>query len=86
MKHWRKPLGQPQSTHTSYQVHVLEDRCKGCKFCIEFCPRKVLQESAEFNRKGYHPAYADKSSDCLDCGYCELVCPEFALHVVAEGQ
>ncbi|MGQ9796798.1 4Fe-4S binding protein [Desulfosoma sp.] len=33
----------------------MEDRCKGCGYCIAFCPRDVLQESKRFNAKGYHP-------------------------------
>ena len=36
------------------QVYVLPERCKGCRFCIEFCPEKVLEESAGMNAKGYH--------------------------------
>lgn len=65
-----------------YQLNVLKERCKGCELCIEFCPRQVIHESPEFNRKGYHPVYADSDNDCLDCGLCELICPEFAISVL----
>ena len=81
MKYWRKPLGQSQPKSDSYQVQILDERCKGCRFCIEFCPKKVLHESREFNAKGYYPARAEDCKDCLDCGLCELICPEFAIHV-----
>ena len=64
-----------------YRQVVIADRCKECGFCIEFCPRQVLHESTEFNSKGYHPVYADSDNDCLHCGLCELICPEFALCV-----
>jgi len=60
---------------------VIKDRCKGCGFCVEFCPRQVLKESTEFNRKGYHPVYAANESECLACGLCEMICPEFAISV-----
>ena len=81
MKYWRKPLDQKKQPSRG-RVRVLKDRCKGCSFCIEFCPRQVLLESAEFNRKGYHPVYASDESECLNCGLCELICPEFAISVV----
>ena len=82
MKYWRKPLDLDCIKPNRYQICVLKERCKGCQFCIELCPRQVLHESTEFNRKGYHPVYADSNNDCLNCGLCELICPEFAVCVV----
>jgi len=82
MKYWRKTLDRDRVKPKRYQVQVLKDRCKGCRFCIEFCPRHTLRESSEFNSKGYHPIYADSNNDCLDCGLCEMLCPEFAISVV----
>lgn len=81
MKYWRKPLDQDRVKPSRGQVEILKDRCKGCQFCIEFCPTKVLEESTEFNRKGYHPAYAAHPSECVNCGLCEFICPEFAIKV-----
>jgi 2-oxoglutarate ferredoxin oxidoreductase subunit delta len=82
MKYWRKTLDQGRIKSRRYQIHVIKDRCKGCRFCIEFCPRQVLKESPELNSKGYRPVCADDDNACLDCGLCELICPEFALSVV----
>ena len=82
MKYWRKTLNQDRVKPSRGRVEVLKDRCKECGFCIEFCPKQVFEESTEFNRKGYHPAYADVDNDCPNCGLCELVCPEFAIYVV----
>ena len=82
MKYWRKTLDQDGIKHNRYQICVLEERCKGCKFCIEFCPKQTLQESVEFNSKGYHPVHAVSNNDCVNCGLCELICPEFAIRVV----
>ncbi|MEI6093734.1 MAG: 4Fe-4S binding protein, partial [bacterium] len=28
------------------------ERCKGCGFCVEFCPVKVLEFSKDYNKKG----------------------------------
>jgi 2-oxoglutarate ferredoxin oxidoreductase subunit delta len=75
---------QPKSSRR-FQVHVLPNRCKGCHFCIEMCPKKVLSESTELNQKGYRTVSAEPDSDCSGCGLCELVCPDFAIYVVPEG-
>ena len=59
---------------------VVTERCKGCGFCVEFCPTHVLALSSAFNAKGYHPPHllnADKCSGCILCG---LYCPDFAIY------
>ncbi|MFC1521288.1 ferredoxin family protein [Elusimicrobiota bacterium] len=64
-------------------VKINKDKCKGCRFCIEFCPNDVLQMSDGFNKKGYHyPEVAqDKEDACTVCNICELTCPDFAIYV-----
>ena len=66
------------------RVFIIEDRCKGCGYCIEYCPTGVLLQSEKFNVKGYHPpVLAENPPDrvCIGCRFCELVCPEFAIYV-----
>jgi 2-oxoglutarate ferredoxin oxidoreductase subunit delta len=36
-------------------IVIIEERCKGCKFCIEFCPKDVLEEGKKFNARGIRP-------------------------------
>lgn len=60
-------------------VYIIAERCKGCNFCIEFCPRNVLAQSSEFNEKGYHPPYVANPDECTNCQMCYMVCPEFAI-------
>lgn len=63
-------------------VLITPELCKGCAFCIEFCPTHVLQFSAEYNSKGYHyPILADPSN-CSGCDLCGLYCPDFAIYGV----
>jgi 2-oxoglutarate ferredoxin oxidoreductase subunit delta len=42
--------------------------------------------SDEFNRKGYHPPFVDEPEACVNCDYCEEVCPEFAIYCVSEDE
>lgn len=67
-----------------YKLHIIRDRCKGCRLCTEFCSAHVLALSDEFNVKGYHfPILAPGKveADCTGCEYCQIACPEFAIFV-----
>ena len=46
MRYWRKPLDSDRVRVPRGEVYVIAERCKGCGFCIEYCPRGVLAESA----------------------------------------
>ena len=65
------------------EVIILAERCKGCGFCIEFCPKHVLYESTEINSQGYHQVYIDDSDKCTGCNICGMICPDFAIYVVS---
>jgi len=83
---WRIPLDQDKVRPVCGQVHVLPERCKGCSFCIQFCPRQVLEESADMNQKGYKYPVAVNPEQCAACGLCEALCPDFAITVTEKGK
>jgi 2-oxoglutarate ferredoxin oxidoreductase subunit delta len=80
-KFWRKPLDYDKLEIPHGEIHIIKERCKGCGFCVEYCPRDVLELSTEFNTKGYHPPQVIKGEACVHCGLCEMLCPEFAIFV-----
>ena len=86
MNIWRKALDQNKVKPSRGKIEIMEDRCKGCRFCIEFCPKHVLGESKTFNAKGYHPAQEAQPEECVNCGLCEMLCPEFAIKVTPEEE
>ncbi|MFH0982992.1 MAG: 4Fe-4S dicluster domain-containing protein [Planctomycetota bacterium] len=83
MKYWRKPLDIDRIKVPRGAVRIVVDRCKGCGFCVEYCPKGVLALSEEFNRKGYHPPKVILEGECVNCNLCEMICPDFAIFSVA---
>jgi 2-oxoglutarate ferredoxin oxidoreductase subunit delta len=65
VKYWRQPLDRDRIRVPHGIIHIIEERCKGCGFCV----------------KGYHPPEITDSSQCADCGLCALLCPDFAIYV-----
>jgi len=67
-------------------VVVVTERCKGCGFCVEFCPTHVLKLSSAFNAKGYHPPHLVDGDKCSGCNLCGMYCPDFAIFGYREPQ
>ena len=65
-------------------IKINEDWCKGCKICIERCPKDALEESDILNKRGIRPPRLKKKNDCNYCRLCELICPDLAITVIPE--
>jgi len=78
----RQPLDKATVKIPRGRIFIIPERCKGCRFCIDFCPRDVLVETTEINAKGYHyPIVAEgKEDECIACQFCSILCPEFAIY------
>ena len=80
----RVPIDLKEISIPHGQVFIIPERCKECGICIEFCPRNVLQVSSQINAKGYHyPEVASgKEESCVNCEFCTMICPEFAIYTL----
>jgi 2-oxoglutarate ferredoxin oxidoreductase subunit delta len=75
----RKPItAKPPRTREKVLV-ILQEQCKECGLCVEFCPKKVLCFTDIYNRKGYHPVTACDIDACVNCEFCERICPDMAI-------
>lgn len=63
------------------QVTFNDVRCKGCGFCVEFCPKKIVVLSEDRNNQGYHFAIAPDLEKCTGCAICALMCPDVLIEV-----
>jgi 2-oxoglutarate ferredoxin oxidoreductase subunit delta len=65
-------------------ITIDPERCKGCSFCIEYCPREAIVLSDRLNMKGYFTAAFDEEKGCSGCATCAVMCPEVAIEVNRE--
>ncbi|MBI4603961.1 MAG: 4Fe-4S dicluster domain-containing protein [Planctomycetes bacterium] len=72
-----KPANKAKGT-----VFVREETCKGCSYCVDFCPTHCLELSPGFNARGYHYPTLARADDCTGCDLCGLYCPDFAIFAV----
>ena len=64
----------PESISAHPQVHWVENRCIGCKICLEVCPQGALTIGQEGDR-------IDRGL-CSGCGACAEECPGAALELL----
>ena len=78
----RRPLDVDSAKVPKGRVFVIPNRCKGCDYCIRFCPMNVLTRSDDINAKGYrYPVVKEGMEDaCVHCRFCNLICPEMAIY------
>ena len=74
MKYWRQPLDKNRIRIPRGVVHLIEERCKGCGFCVEVCPYDAISLE-EYNDFGHIREVASVNAVlCKGCGACAASC------------
>ncbi len=69
------------------EVIIDEQRCKGCGYCVQFCPRGCMVITGDkVNRIGCKQAVFINPERCNTCGLCSRVCPYWAIEVNLRSQ
>lgn len=67
-------------------LKINTDLCKGCGYCVKYCPKKILALGTERNKHGhFFPGVTDEGS-CIACAMCATICPEGAIELTEEKE
>lgn len=55
-------------------IVIVDEYCKGCGICVDFCPTDVLEIKGNLVR-------VKNLEACTKCQLCDLRCPDFAIQV-----
>jgi 2-oxoglutarate ferredoxin oxidoreductase subunit delta len=69
-----------------FKVEINPKLCKGCCFCLKYCPTGVFSRSDEIGELGYVIAKVEHPEKCTGCRLCLIYCPDFATSVEEEGK
>jgi 2-oxoglutarate ferredoxin oxidoreductase subunit delta len=68
-----------------FRLHIHEDYCKGCRLCVDFCPKHVLAMTTDrLNVKGVPFVVCVRPDDCIGCQTCTIVCPDAVIDLFEE--
>ncbi|MCI2061818.1 MAG: 4Fe-4S binding protein [Eubacteriaceae bacterium] len=54
--------------------------CKGCRLCVDACPKQAIIPLETVNKKGYEIISIDQGK-CIGCGICYKMCPDYVFTV-----
>jgi 2-oxoglutarate ferredoxin oxidoreductase subunit delta len=57
------------------KIDIYKAWCKSCGICVAFCPTGALAKDEAGN------PYVKDIEKCINCGWCEIRCPDFAITV-----
>ncbi|MCF0143772.1 MAG: 4Fe-4S binding protein [Firmicutes bacterium] len=66
------------------KVKLDPGRCKGCYLCVDVCPKGVLIPSTELGAKGFEIVHLDETKECIGCGRCFTMCPDYCIEIIEE--
>ena len=67
-------------------VKITDLLCKGCGYCIKFCPKNILEMGRERNSRGHFYPFMTDSEKCISCAICATMCPDGAIELIDEKE
>ncbi len=68
-------MAEAQKKKDIPHIDIYRAWCKACGICVAFCPTETLARD-----EGGYP-YVKYPEKCINCGWCEIRCPDFAITV-----
>ena len=62
------------------KIDIFRAWCKACGICVAFCPTGALARDEAGN------PYVKDIEKCINCGWCEIRCPDFAITVETKAK
>jgi len=73
-------VAEPKKKKEEVKIDIYKAWCKACGICVAFCPTGVLAK----DEVGY--PYVKDIEKCINCGWCEIRCPDFAITVETKAK
>ncbi|KPJ53292.1 MAG: hypothetical protein AMS16_05425 [Planctomycetes bacterium DG_58] len=68
------------------RVTISAKYCKGCKLCIDVCPKGALRMSGKLSPAGLEIVEWDGTKGCTACLLCTTMCPDAAITIEVEEE
>jgi 2-oxoglutarate ferredoxin oxidoreductase subunit delta len=82
VKSKRVPILKPPQPNKKYEIIFDTEQCDGCKLCVEFCPKELLEtDDNKFNSRMLHYVVVIAPEDCVGCKQCERMCPTASIFI-----
>jgi 2-oxoglutarate ferredoxin oxidoreductase subunit delta len=70
----------------SAKVIILAEFCKGCRLCLDVCPRNALKLSGTLTETGVEIIAWDEKAGCSACLMCATICPDAAITIIPDDE
>ena len=68
------------------KVIINAKHCKGCRLCIDACPKHALKLTGKRSARGIEIIAFDTQAGCTGCLLCALMCPDAAIEVEVDEE
>ena len=66
------------------KVTISARYCKGCRLCIDVCPKNALKLTGKLTDAGIEIVEWDETQGCTACLRCATMCPDAAITIEVE--